>query len=199
MTFFSREPDRVMTPSRVPAMVGVRQVAAGVEKIEVARRAAGVSVELLARRADLPVRSYRRYLAGRHTPGDGVVDRLEKALTGIVMAGGPPSAAAIVKALHGHVRAVAGSLRLDPDAAWRAAQTASSAGASGGVPGGHRAMQARREAIYLTAMEFDLPAAEVARAVGVTRQAVSRMLAQVEAAREDTCVDRRLAQLEGGL
>ncbi|MDH3741586.1 MAG: hypothetical protein OER56_08315 [Hyphomicrobiales bacterium] len=56
--------------------------------------------------------------------------------------------------------------------------------------------EARREAIYLVAIANNVYAAEVARALNLSRAAVSRMIAQVEEAREDPSIDARLTDME---
>lgn len=173
----------------------LRQVDAGIERVDRARRSAGVSIDLLARRAGLPERSYRRYVAGLHRPGGDVVERLERALVEIVQLGAAAAEedpAAVRALMARRLAALALSLGLDPAAA---AAAAGRAGA-GGVPGGHVVMRARREAVYLTAMHLGLPGAALARVLGISRQAVSRMLADVEASREDPAVDARLAAVE---
>lgn len=51
------------------------------------------------------------------------------------------------------------------------------------------AAKARSLAVYCTVIELNLPGAQVARAVGVTRQAVSVMLRRVEDLRDDPAIE----------
>lgn len=166
----------------------MRQVDAAVCEIEERRRAERLSIELLCGLAGLTQRSYRAYLAGRQTPRAATLTRLRQALE--LLAGG--SGDDVERAFHARIRAVALSLGVDDVAAIAAAARA----ADGGVPGGHLAMQVRREAAYLTVTGQGVAAAELARVIGVSRQAVSRLVQDVEEAREDPAIDRRLTALE---
>lgn len=57
------------------------------------------------------------------------------------------------------------------------------------------AMRARREAVYLTSIAQDISQAELASALGMKKQSVSRMLRTVEDSRDDPAVDHELDAL----
>lgn len=82
-------------------------------------------------------------------------------------------------------RVVARAERLDPAAVL--------------APRGRRARAARRMAAYLAVIAGDLPGRHVARAAGMTHQAVRKGLARIEDAREAGQLDRRLEQLQADL
>ncbi len=63
-------------------------------------------------------------------------------------------------------------------------------------------LKARREAIYLVSVGNNITAAEIGRALGLSRSAVSRMVSQVENSRNDSGAEDSLSHYEtlvGGL
>lgn len=58
------------------------------------------------------------------------------------------------------------------------------------------AAQVRRQALYLVVTLLDVPGAVAADAVGVSKQAVSKALSQVEDSRDDPATDALLARME---
>lgn len=57
------------------------------------------------------------------------------------------------------------------------------------------AMKVRRQAIYLTITLLDVPQADMARALGISRPAVTRLVREVEDQRDDPALDRALDEL----
>ncbi len=174
--------------------IQLRQVVACFADIESERVKRGVSIAGLARRAHVSLRLYHRWRRGEKAPGRLALSRLAGALglcepPRLV----PPSM--LSPLFRGLLAATSTAAGIEPFEALDAAEKAS----AGGVPGGFVAMRARREAIYLLVAGVDLPAAQIARELGVSRQAVSRMVAQVEAERDLAEVDRRLEKITAAM
>lgn len=170
----------------------LRRVVAGVEQVEEARLQHGISVRDLARRAGIDESSYYRFLRGANLPRPRTLRRLLNAVADPLK---PLERRMIGFVFRGMLAATAQAIGLDLEQAAEAASKVP----DGGVPGGFRAMQARREAIYLMATGFDVRAAEIARGLGVSRQAVSRMVAQVEAERDAPEIDARLEKITAAM
>lgn len=158
-------------------------------EIEAARVRGRISCRGLAQSAGVVVDVYYRARAGKTRPTKRTLGRLEKAL------GGAPRRRSvgtrnvepmlILSTFRGWAAHFAGKLGVDP-----ATALASDPGLrANSDPAWRLAAQVRELAAYCTVTELDLGAARVARAIGVTRAAVSLMLRRVEDQRDDPTVE----------
>lgn len=65
----------------------------------------------------------------------------------------------------------------------------------GGRPQWREAMRVRRRAVYLVITLLDVPQADAARALSITRMRVGQMIREVEDERDDPVIDRALEEL----
>jgi transcriptional regulator with XRE-family HTH domain len=170
-----------------------------VRKLEAERRAAGVPQQRVLRLADMGHNTVARWLAGLRTARPGAVARYHRALRVAELelsAADRPvlnlwdALLVLVAREHGvcpaATRAFDAGLRATRSAQWVAQQ------------------RVRWEVIYLMNMVFGVRQHEIAKVLGVTRQAVQRAVRAVEAARDgdldmdidlDAALDARLTKL----
>jgi transcriptional regulator with XRE-family HTH domain len=157
------------------------------QEIDARRKAKGIPAPVLCERAGIDYSTYHRGMRSTRQPRAATLAKLAAALDRDCLPTPARStdAALILATYRGW-------------AAWFAAQTGiDAAGAlasdprlrANASPQWRRAAQVRELAVYCTVTELDLGGARVARAIGVTRAAVSLMLRRVEDARDDPSVD----------
>ncbi len=159
-------------------------------EIDRKRRASNRTVSGLCRDAGIPVSTWWGLATGKRKAWRAsTIRKLEGALAL------PPRAGSVVRPRHnaqmvlaayrGHIAAIAPRFGADPaevaasNPAWRAVRD----------PKWLLAAKVRSLAIYCTVVEFDIPGAVVARAIGVTKQTVSAALRRVEDLRDDPAIE----------
>jgi transcriptional regulator with XRE-family HTH domain len=165
----------------------------GLAEIEALRAAAGISKGDLERAAGLPHSYYGKLLAGRFRPRRDMIARLNLALArSRRQAEGNVSGGFLQALTYRMAVAVAGrALGVEPamvhgqDPARRATQSAE----------WMQAAEVRRVAIYLLNTAAGLGQSKVARAAGMTKQAVSLACREIEERRTDAAFDRLLDRL----
>jgi hypothetical protein len=133
--------------------------------------------------AGIALTTYNRARRGR-IPRARTLKALENALRGKVRVR-RPDRRDVPLAYNGHVAELCRRLGADAEKVLESdpGQRANS------DPAWAAAARIRALAVYCTAIEFDVPAAAVARAIGVTRAAASAMLRRVEDLRDDPEID----------
>ena len=153
-----------------------------IHEIDMERRRLGLSQLELARRAGVRASVYYRAASGKTRPRAATLAAWEKALG----KARPPRPASslddLIRATYrGWAAHFAGKLGVEVEAALNS-DPSLRANAS---PAWAAAARVRELAVYCTVTELDLNGAKVARAIGVTRAAVSLMLRRVEDIRDD--------------
>lgn len=156
------------------------------EEIDAQRRRIGVSVPELCRRAKVNYSTWWRATTGRKSPRPSTLVRLRRGLNAPASPRRPrDNATLILTTFRGYAAHFAILLGADP-----AIALASEPGKrSNASPAWRLAAEVRELAVYCTVVELDLRGAPVARAIGVTKAAVSQMLRRVEDDRSDPKVD----------
>jgi transcriptional regulator with XRE-family HTH domain len=162
------------------------------QEIEALRRRGGLTVNELCRRACVWPSTYRRSLARTHAPHGRTLARLEAALgqRGRPKRPSSDNSELVLSAYRGWAAHFASLLRIDVGRA-----LASDPGLRANASAEWRqAAQVRELAVYCVVTELNLGGAKVARAIGVTRAAVSLMLRRVEDARDDPTLSEMIEQ-----
>lgn len=164
-------------------------------QIESARRGAGMTVHAMCRAAGIGVGHYYRAKSGKLQPTVKTLERWRRAIAGAPRARrfeeGAGNKALLRSTYRGYVASLAAELGADA-AAVLASDPAQRANSD---PVWAQAARVRALAAYCVVVEFDLPAARVAAAIGVTRAAASNMLRRVEAFRDDPAVDEMVERI----
>jgi hypothetical protein len=150
-----------------------------------------VATSDLARLAGLHVTHLYDLLAGRKVPSPATRAKIRFAVNRIRLRqaeAGPDLVASYRMAL----ALAAVTLGSDPGLA----QVSDPQGRQVSSKAWREAAEARRLAQYLLNAVLGLPQAEVARISGVTKQAVSKAMREIEDAREDQAFDAKVAKLE---
>lgn len=170
---------------------GKPTISFGIPGIEVIRKDAGISKGELERAAGLPHSYYGKLLAGRFHPRPDVIARLNLALARCKRERDvSPSllqtlAYRMAVAVAGHALGIQPSMVHGQDPARRATQSAE----------WMQAAEVRRVAIYLLNTAAGLGQSKVARAAGMTKQAVSLACREIEERRTDPAFDQLLDRL----
>lgn len=157
-------------------------------EIDRKRKASRRTVCALCREANIPVSTWWRVATGKKKAWRAsTVRRLEAALA--AQPGGRVKRVdtdLALAAYRGHVAAISARLGIDP------AEVVASIPSRSATQDPQWALAARVRAlaIYCTVIEFNLPGAVLARAIGMTKQAVSWNLKRVEDLRDDPTVDQ---------
>lgn len=162
-------------------------------EIELQRRLAKISIDALERAARIGRGHYRRLLRGLHKAGAGLVGRLRIALSRLKLRQSCDSDADFTMAIAYRmaVAIAAGGLERDPaevhgqDPARRATQD----------PAWMRAAEVRRLAVYLMNTGAGFRQTDTARAAGLTKQAVSLAVREIEERRSDAGFDALVERL----
>lgn len=154
------------------------------DRIEKRRQEARIPQTKLAQAAGLSRSSYRAYVARTRTPQSGGLARLRRSLRQLEAVEEKDMAGRIaVCVFRAHVLALAAELDLDGPALLAVDPRDRT------HPDFSNANHVRRLATYMTVTGLDVPSRYVARAAGVTKQAVSKWLPKVEDMRDDPAVD----------
>lgn len=145
-----------------------------------------MSIPELCRRAKIAYSTYFRASTSGKRPRSRTLKRWQDALNArTTTRPRPDEPVLILSTFRGWAAHFAGKLGVDP-----ATALASDPGLrANSDPAWRKAAQVRELAAYCTVTELDLGAARVARAIGVTRAAVSLMLRRVEDQRDDPTVE----------
>lgn len=172
------------SPESAVHLSTVRPISARLKAIEQKRLAKGLSRDALAERSGVSPRAIYYILAGVKVARVSTLRRLERAVDAYrpVRA---PSADLARAAYRGLIVALAREAGLDPESVLQA------------DPRRERGTVARvrMRAFYLMVTEFDLTMTAVATLAGVTKQAVSKSLRDIEDERDDGLVDAVLARV----
>lgn len=173
-----------------PARTVLRQASSGagqdsasssvkrVEQINRARSAAGISHEELCRRAGAGSRNWFRVLRGDQEASDGLLKRLEQAVTGPR----DQKPVQIIKAFHRLVmQLVAARMQFDIVTLLETDFTVQRPS----NPQWLRAARIRQMAIYITAVELQVSNADLGRAIGDTRANIKFARDAIEDRRDD--------------
>ena len=156
------------------------------QTIDRLRLAAGMSVSELSKRAGVAYSTYWFIRTGRVKPMRKTLEKYAAGLSASpkVKPRAPFDELALA-AYRGHVAAISAKLGADP------AEVVASIPSRSATQDAKWALAAkvRSLAIYCTVVEFNLPGAVLARAIGMTKQAVSWNLKRVEDLRDDPTVD----------
>ena len=156
------------------------------QDIDSRRRAAGMSVSELSKRSGVAFSTYWFIRTGRTKPTLKTLQRYAAGLVAVPKAKPHSQLQTLALAAYrGHVAGISAKLGIDP------AEVVASIPSRSAVhdPKWAKAAKVRQLAIYCTVIEFNLPGAVLARAIGMTKQAVSWNLKQVEELRDDPTVD----------
>lgn len=154
-----------------------------------ARHARGWSMERLAREAGVSLSSVQR-LATAHLVEARIVKRIRDAANGVLVPPRGDRPTLIRAAYRGFIAALAARCGLALEA------IASAKKNQGGWTTERLAIaHCRMRAFYLTVTALDLSMSEVGRAIGLTKQAVSKAMRAVEDARDDPATDALLDQV----
>lgn len=156
-----------------------------VEKINQARKTAGLSHEEFCRRAKAGTRNWFRLVRGEQKPTPALLKRLNAAL-GDAQAARPRP---VVKAFHRLVMIEIARAQ-DFDVAVLLATDFSVQRPH--VPDWLAASRIQSMALYITAVELEVGNAELARALGVSREAVRKARNKIEDLRDDAAIDALL-------
>lgn len=162
-------------------------------EIEARRAELDIPIHELERGADLSGGHYWRLLTGGCAPRPSTLARLEASLQRLASRA---NAAAGERALEGVFRlsVVVAALATGADAA--AAQASDPARRATQDPEWMAAAQVRRLAVYLINAGLGLSQTETAKAAGMSKQAVSQAVREIEERRSDKAFERLVAGLE---
>jgi len=159
------------------------------QDVEAARRRAGMTVNAMCHAAGVGAHLYYRARSGRTVPTPKTLERWRRALVGGPAAkrlsGAPVNSTLLRATYRGYVAALA------PEMGTAAPEVlASDPGLrANSDPAWALAARVRALAVYCVVVEFDMPAARVAAAIGITRAAASAILKRVEDLRDEAGVD----------
>lgn len=164
-----------------------------IEAIDRRRRKLGISLQYLLAEARVDRGTWYAAKLGRTQVRKSTLDRLDRALSRLAV-GDKASVPATMMVLYRYlVGGIARESGVDVPAALAIASDFSSE--KGRSVEWSALVRPRRLAIYLLASEFALGNANVAKAIGCTRQGVGKAIAEIEALRElDKVVDQLLAR-----
>lgn len=163
-----------------------------VNRWEAAREALGLPLSAVAMAAGIDEKTYRRIAGGTCQPHPSTAKKIDAAIAQLKQVGRAPrlpqSVRLIRAVFEGQVAAQALSLGLNPADIKRQAPELNRPK----DPAWLAAARVRRRAMYLVVVALDVPAAKVAEALGLTRQAVSKAIKELEDARDEPAIDAEL-------
>ncbi|WP_407155194.1 hypothetical protein [Bradyrhizobium sp. STM 3557] len=161
-----------------------------VESIDRRRKAAGLSHGELCRLAGIEVNNWFALLRGAHRPSPKTLAKLEAAFGEAK----PVKPRGIISGFHRLVVGLcADALGADRDAVLATDMSKQRPQ----NPQWLRAAQIQMMATYITAVELEVGNAELARALGQSRQAVQKARNRVEDLRDDAAIDAALVRVAG--
>ncbi|UPJ43916.1 hypothetical protein IVB40_07555 [Bradyrhizobium sp. 40] len=183
------------TVSSKPNHSGSSTIAA----IDRRRKAAGVSHEKLCRAADVHLGNWFCLLRGQHAPKQATIDKLNDALDALASGEAPAQKLSLCQA---YLRSVTVQLAIqrgwDPELMLSQDFTSENTN----DPVWLQASRLRRCAVYLLVEGLQFGKANIGRAIGVSRQAVHKSVAAIEAERDkdagfDVLMSSMMLQVKG--
>lgn len=167
--------------------------AAELDRIEARRVELGVNIDALERLAGIARGHYRRLVAGGTQPQASTLAALKLALQRyrLRQAGDEGTEAHLTIAYRFALALAAEAIGCDP----AEAQTVDPSARATKSPRWSRSVEARRIAVYLLNCGVGIKQAHLARAVGVTKQAVNSMVRDIEDRRDDDAFDALMNKL----
>lgn len=189
-------PPRPASGDSLPVTGKMLSAAAGrMAALDVARRAARVSIDLVCVEAEISAKTYNNALTGRHAVRPSTIARIEQAIRSL-SAGLPRWQAdeqRLIRATYDAHLAFLCARRGQPV---RATREALQAGSAADRRERERIRQAAR---YLANTHLGLTQSALARALGLSKVAVHLALKTIEDLRDDPAWDRLLAEAEGSI